>query len=114
MNILTLQGLNRFLTKLKNLIPTKTSQLQNDSGFVTSIIGNSTYATINELNSHVNNSNIHITEAQKNVWNSKANSTHQHEITDVNLLQEQLNAIRSSSGIEPLSDEELNEIVGDE
>ena len=33
--LLDLSGLSRFLNKLKDIIPTKTSELQNDSGFIT-------------------------------------------------------------------------------
>ena len=47
----------------KPTIPSKTSDLTNDSNFITS----------SEFNTHINNSDIHITSNEKAAWNAKYN-----------------------------------------
>lgn len=132
-----LNALKRFKDNLK--VPTKLSQLDNDTGFidsddltahtgntsvhlssadrtklnnlVTTDTANSTYATIVELNSHVNNGSVHVTSADKTTWNAKAEAVHSHEISDINGLRSELDALRDTGGIRSLTDAELQDIL---
>ena len=74
-----------FLPKT-TVIPTKTSELTNDSGFITSIpeeyVTNTEmteyaqpkgdYALKSDLSDHTNNADIHVTAEEKTSWNNKA------------------------------------------
>ena len=53
---------------LKKDIPTKTSQLINDSGYIDK------HQDISELTEHVKDTNIHVTDKDKENWNNKVNS----------------------------------------
>ena len=57
----------------KPTIPTKTSQLANDSNFITSIP--SEFVTETELTTHTSDTTSHITATERNTWNSKSNLT---------------------------------------
>ena len=83
---------------------------------VTNAYAQSTFATIAELNSHVNNSVIHVTQENKNTWNSKANGVHTHTMSDITDLAAELTDIRAditaleeTGGIRDLTSEELAE-----
>lgn len=130
MKFLDINGLSRTVAKIKNFItdyvqeqvPTKVSDLQNDSNFIsnetlqshaentshlsasdrekinnliTNTFAQETFATIASLNSHVNNSVIHCTQNDKNYWNSKANGAHAHVMADITDLQAELDDIRA-------------------
>ena len=90
----------------KPTIPTKVSDLQND-----------TFASIASLNSHVNNSSVHLSQSQINTWNSKANASHTHSISDVTDLQSELDdiraeitAVRETGGIRAMENSEIGEL----
>lgn len=70
-----------------------------------------TYATINALNSHVNDGYIHLDTNKINRWNSKAEGVHTHEINDINMLREELDALRDTGGVRQLTQAELAEIL---
>jgi len=70
-----------------------------------------TYATINALNSHVNDGYIHLDTNKVNRWNSKAEGVHTHEINDINMLREELDALRDTGGVRQLTQAELAEIL---
>lgn len=70
-----------------------------------------TYATINALNSHVNDGYIHLDTTKINRWNSKADGVHTHEINDINMLREELDALRDTGGVRQLTQAELAEIL---
>lgn len=84
-------------TKLNNLITSAEIQ--------------ATYATINALNSHVNDGYIHLDTTKINRWNSKADGVHTHEINDINMLREELDALRDTGGVRQLTQAELAEIL---
>lgn len=84
-------------TKLNNLITNAEIQ--------------ATYATINALNSHVNDGYIHLDTNKVNRWNSKADGVHTHEINDINMLREELDALRDTGGVRQLTQAELAEIL---
>lgn len=84
-------------TKLNNLITNAEIQ--------------ATYATINALNSHVNDGYIHLDTNKVNRWNSKAEGVHTHEINDINMLREELDALRDTGGVRQLTQAELAEIL---
>lgn len=84
-------------TKLNNLITNAEIQ--------------ATYATINALNSHVNDGYIHLDTNKINRWNSKADGVHTHEINDINMLREELDALRDTGGVRQLTQAELAEIL---
>lgn len=84
-------------TKLNNLITNAEIQ--------------ATYATINALNSHVNDGYIHLDTNKVNRWNSKADGVHTHEISDINMLREELDALRDTGGVRQLTQAELAEIL---
>ncbi len=153
MKVLDINGLSKLVKKIKNFVssyvdsalPTKVSDLTNDSGFisdsdlqahaennthlsptdrerinnlVTNAYAQSTFATIAELNSHVNNSVIHVTQENKNTWNSKANGVHTHIMSDITDLAAELTDIRAditaleeTGGIRDLTAEELAEFT---
>ena len=69
------------------------------------------YATINALNSHVNEGYIHLDTNKVNRWNSKAEGVHTHEINDINMLREELDARRDTGGVRQLTQAELAEIL---
>lgn len=65
-------------------IPTKVSDLENDSGFITSsdlptkvseLENDSSFATTGQLSGHTGNTDIHITATERNAWNGKANAS---------------------------------------
>lgn len=153
MKVLDINGLSKLVKKVKDFVtsyvesalPTKVSDLTNDSGFisgsdlqthaennthlsaadrerinnlVTNAYAQSTFATIAELNSHVNNSVIHVTQENKNTWNSKANGVHTHTMSDITDLAAELADIRAditaleeTGGIRDLTAEELAELT---
>lgn len=151
MKVLDINGLSKLVKKVKDFVssyvesalPTKVSDLTNDSGFIsgsdlqahaennthlsptdreridnliTNAYAQSTFATIAELNSHVNNSVIHVTQENKNTWNSKANGVHTHTMSDITDLAAELTDIRAditaleeTGGIRDLTSTELAE-----
>ena len=56
MKYLTISGLSRFLNNLKKLIPSKTSQLTNDSGFITS----SSLPTVNDATLTIQKNGVNV------------------------------------------------------
>ena len=128
----------------KPTVPTKVSDLQNDSNFIsnealqshaenashlsasdrekidnliTNTFAQETFASIASLNSHVNNSSVHLSQSQINTWNSKANASHTHSISDVTDLQSELDdiraeitAVRETGGIRAMEDSEIGEL----
>ena len=65
-------------------IPTKVSDLENDSGFITSadlptkvsqLENDSSFATTGALSGHTGNTTVHITATERNTWNGKANAS---------------------------------------
>ena len=149
MKYLGTKAIGQLVQNLKNYVlskvPTKVSDLSNDSNFITqnelsthanssthlsssdrekinNLITNTyaqdTFATITSLNSHVNNSSVHLSQSQINTWNSKANASHTHSISDITDLQTELDdikaditAISETGGIRAMSDEELGELT---
>ena len=118
-------GLQNFLNRIKALIPTKTSELQNDSGFITSegtydsalslesekavqnkvvtaainskqdtlstaqtnaVDSGITSAKVQGYDSHISDTDIHVTQADKTSWDSKAPGTHTHLASEVSGL----------------------------
>lgn len=64
--------------KLKALIdgitvPTKVSQLENDSGYITEHQDLTPYAKTTDLTAHTGNSTVHVTAEEKAAWNGKSN-----------------------------------------
>lgn len=57
----------------KSAIPTKVSQLENDSGYITEHQDLTPYAKTTDLTAHTGNSDIHVTAAEKAAWNGKSN-----------------------------------------
>lgn len=55
----------------KPSIPSKTSDLTNDSGYITNA-ALSPYATNTSLNNHINDNVKHITSAERTAWNNKS------------------------------------------
>ena len=128
----------------KPTVPTKVSDLQNDSNFIsnealqshaenashlsasdrekidnliTNTFAQETFASIASLNSHVNNGSVHLSQSQINTWNSKANASHTHSISDVTDLQSELDdiraeitAVRETGGIRAMEDSEIGEL----
>ena len=128
----------------KPTVPTKVSDLQNDSNFIsnealqshaenashlsasdrekidnliTNTFAQETFASIASLNSHVNNSSVHLSQSQINTWNSKANASHTHSISDVTDLQSELDdiraeitAVRETGGIRAMENSEIGEL----
>ena len=119
-----IKAFKRFKENLSLSVPSKVSQLSNDLSFVTentltTHTGNNnvhltaldrakldsltaqdtpTYATIVALNAHVNDTSPHVSSSDRNTWNSKANGTHSHAISDITNLQSTLNSLSSSIG----------------
>ena len=118
-------GLQNFLNRIKALIPTKTSELQNDSGFITSegsydselslesekavqnkvvtaaingkqdtlstaqtnaVDSGITSTKVQGYDSHISDTDIHVTQADKTSWDSKAPGTHTHLASEVSGL----------------------------
>ena len=128
----------------KPTVPTKVSDLQNDSNFIsnealqshaenashlsasdrekidnliTNTFAQETFASIASLNSHVNNGSVHLSQSQINTWNSKANASHTHSISDVTDLQSELDdiraeitAVRETGGIRAMENSEIGEL----
>ena len=128
----------------KPTVPTKVSDLQNDSNFIsnealqshaenashlsasdrekidnliTNTFAQETFASIASLNSHVNNSSVHLSQSQINTWNSKANASHTHSISDITDLQSELDdiraeitAVRETGGIRAMENSEIGEL----
>lgn len=69
----------------KPVIPSTTSQLTNNSGFITDVSGKADTTYVNTelakkadgttLSGHTDNSTVHVTQTDKNTWNSKLPST---------------------------------------
>lgn len=53
-------------------VPTKVSQLENDSGYITEHQDLTPYAKTADLTAHTGNSDIHVTAAEKAAWNENA------------------------------------------
>lgn len=81
------------------------------NNLITNTDAQATYATINALNSHVNDGYIHLDSNKIATWNSKAEGVHTHEISDINMLREELDAIRDTGGVRQLTQVELAEIL---
>ena len=128
----------------KPTVPTKVSDLQNDSNFIsnealqshaenashlsasdrekidnliTNTFAQETFASIASLNSHVNNGSVHLSQSQINTWNSKANASHTHSISDITDLQSELDdiraeitAVRETGGIRAMENSEIGEL----
>lgn len=85
-NVYTKTEANEAFLPKTTVIPTKTSDLTNDSGFITSIpdeyVTNTEmtayaqpkgdYALKSDLSDHTNNADIHVTAEEKASWNGKA------------------------------------------
>lgn len=152
MKVLDINGLSKLVKKVKDFVssyvesalPTKVSDLTNDSGFIsgsdlqahaednthlsptdreridnliTNAYAQSTFATIAELNSHVNNGRIHLTQNQISSWNSKAEGSHTHTMSDITGLAAELTdiraeitAVRETGGIRAMEDSEIGEL----
>ena len=95
----------------KPAIPTKTSQLTDDVGFAkqSEVDGLSEEITDQQtgLNAHTNNTTIHVTSAEKQVWNNKANKTDIPTITQEAGESESL--VMSQKAVTDL----VNEAVGE-
>lgn len=72
-------------------IPTKVSDLENDSGFITSaalptkvsqLENDSSFATTGALSGHTGNTDIHVTAAQKTAWNKVSEKANNSDLTD--------------------------------
>ena len=57
----------------KSAIPTKVSQLTNDSGYLTEHQDLTPYAKTTDLTTHTGNSTVHVTAEEKSAWNGKSN-----------------------------------------
>lgn len=57
----------------KSAIPTKVSQLTNDSGYLTEHQDLTPYAKMADLTAHTGNSTVHVTAEEKAAWNGKSN-----------------------------------------
>ena len=57
----------------KSAIPTKVSQLENDSGYLTKHQDLTPYAKTTDLKAHTGNSTVHVTAEEKAAWNGKSN-----------------------------------------
>lgn len=119
-----IDSFKRLKGNLSLSVPTKVSQLSNDLSYVTENTlldhtGNnnvhltasdrvkldslttqdtSTYATISALNTHVNDTSHHVSSSDRTTWNSKANGTHSHAISDITNLQTELSNLANSIG----------------
>ena len=111
----------------KPTIPTKTSQLTNDKGFITSIpseyiteteLNNKGYLTQHQdisgkadkstLTAHSSDTNIHITETERNTWNNMANGGN---VNIEEIVETKVNEILGDS-VEEIVETKVNEIVG--
>ena len=124
MKVLDINGLSKLVKKVKDFVssyvdsalsPTDRERINN---LVTNAYAQSTFATIAELNSHVNNGSIHLTPNQISSWNSKANGVHTHTMSDITGLAAELTDIRAditaleeTGGIRDLTSEELAEFT---
>ena len=54
-------------------VPTKISQLENDSGYLTEHQDLTPYAKTTDLTAHTGNSTVHVTAEEKAAWNGKSN-----------------------------------------
>ena len=54
-------------------VPTKVSQLENDSGYLTEHQDLTPYAKTTDLTAHTGNSTVHVTAEEKAAWNGKSN-----------------------------------------
>ena len=112
----------------KPTIPTKTSQLTNNSGFITSIpdeyvteteLDNKGYLTQHQdisgkadkstLTAHTSDTTIHITEAERNTWNNMSNGNDEYIEEKINeilgeVLEENLGEEISDLIVENVSD----------
>lgn len=61
-------------------VPTKLSQLENDTKYITI---NHNHDTVYAPKSHSDNSAIHVTASEKSTWNSKAAGSHNHSASDI-------------------------------
>lgn len=65
------------------IVPTKTSQLQNDSGFLTAHQDLSGKADKSTVDNHIKDNTIHVTNSEKSTWNGKANAAHTHTAGEI-------------------------------
>lgn len=63
-----------------------------------------TYAKLSDFNTHTADTVKHITATERTAWNSKANATHTHAISDVTNLQTTLNGKASTTHTHAISD----------
>lgn len=63
-------------------VPTKVSELDNDSNFLTS----------SELSAHTTNENIHVTSTEKTTWNNKQDALTTQQINNINAVPDKANA----------------------
>lgn len=79
MKVLNYTGLQNLWTNIKNYIiahtPTKTSDLTNDSNFVdtsnSAVASGITSAKVTDYDTHIADTDIHVTTADKNKWNNQ-------------------------------------------
>ena len=76
MKFLTKQGLQHFLDRLKGIIPSKTSDLTNDSGFLTSH---------NPVDSALSSTSTNAVQNKvvKNALDGKSDTGHTHSASDL-------------------------------
>ena len=72
---------------ISSQVPTKVSELDNDSNFLTS----------SELTSHTSNKNIHVTSTEKTTWNNKQNALTSQQINNINAVPDKANASELTS-----------------
>lgn len=63
-------------------VPTKVSELDNDSNFLTS----------SDLSAHTSNENIHVSTTEKTTWNNKQNALTIQQINNINAVPDKANA----------------------
>lgn len=63
-------------------VPTKVSELDNDSNFLTS----------SDLSAHTSNENIHVTPTEKTNWNNKQDALTTQQINNINAVPDKANA----------------------
>lgn len=84
----------------KPSIPTKVSQLTNDSKYVTETgLSNKGYATATNLNSHINDTTKHITSTERTTWNNKSNfSGSYNDLTNKPTIPSKTSQLTNDSG----------------
>ena len=80
-------------------IPTKTSQLTNDSGYLTTHQDISGKANVSDLNAHKNDTTSHITSAERTAWNNKSNfSGSYNDLTNKPTIPSKTSQLTNDSG----------------